>query len=41
MGAVETEVSPVTPPMAGPDDLIGEAATDETIIDPRDEIAGG
>lgn len=53
LGAVDTEVVPIVPPMAGPADLIGErnqnAQGNETgsteigeeLIDPRDEITPG
>ena len=41
MGAVGTEVTPVTPPMRGPGDLVGEQASDDDSIDPADEITPG
>ncbi len=53
MGAVDTEVVPVTPPMSGPADLVGEhnenAQGNETghtqtggeTVDPRDELTPG
>lgn len=53
LGAVDTEVVPIVPPMAGPADLIGEknenAQGNETgsteigeeTVDPRDELTPG
>lgn len=40
MGAVDTEPTPVTPPMSGPDELT-EGEVDDTGIDPTEEISGG
>ena len=39
-GAVETEVTPTTPPMRGPADLVGDEQSDDT-VDPADEITPG
>lgn len=53
LGAVDTEVVPVTPPMSGPADLVGErnenaqgnetghTQTGEETVDPRDELTPG
>ncbi|HYP20676.1 MAG TPA: hypothetical protein VEY08_11430 [Chloroflexia bacterium] len=53
LGAVDTEVVPIVPPMSGPADLIGERNQNaqgnedgtteigEELIDPRDEITPG
>jgi hypothetical protein len=53
LGAVDTEVVPIVPPMSGPADLLGErnqnaqgnedGSTEigEELIDPRDEITPG
>jgi hypothetical protein len=53
LGALDTEVVPVVPPMAGPADLVGEhnqnaqgnetgqTVAGEELIDPRDEITPG
>ncbi len=53
LGAVDTEVVPIVPPMAGPADLLGrknqnaqgnedgDTEIGEELIDPRDEITPG
>jgi len=41
MGAVEDEMTPVQPPMAGPGNLIGHDDADDDILDPRDELTPG
>src|SRR5688500_15243331 len=41
LGAVEDEVTPVQPPMRGPDDLVGNEDQGELVIDPADEITPG
>jgi hypothetical protein len=53
LGATDDEVVPITPPMAGPADLVGERNIDaqgnetgdteigEEMIDPRDELTPG
>lgn len=53
LGAVDTEVVPITPPMAGPADLVGEhnenaqgnetghTQVGEETIDPRSELTPG
>ena len=53
LGAVDTEVVPIVPPMAGPADLVGrhnqnaqgnedgDTEIGEELIDPRDEITPG
>lgn len=53
MGAVDTEVVSITPPMAGPADLVGErdenaqgnetghTRTGDETVDPRDELTPG
>ncbi len=43
MGALESDVTPVTPLTTGPLDFVGDEpdGDDETGIDPRDEIPGG
>lgn len=38
-GAVEDEVTPISPPMRGPDDLVSDSS--DVIIDPDDEITPG
>ncbi len=40
MGAVETEPSPVTPPMDGPSQVT-QGTLDDEGIDPREELDGG
>jgi hypothetical protein len=40
MGAVDTEVTPVTPPMEGPSEVT-EGEIDDAGIDPAEEIPGG
>ena len=40
MGAVETEVTPVMPPVRGPDDLVSQGDGDDD-IDPADELTPG
>jgi len=40
-GAVETEVTPIMPPVRGPTDLVGDAPTGGNLIDPGDEITPG
>ena len=40
-GAVEDEMTPVMPPMRGPDDLVDEDDSAEELIDPADEITPG
>jgi hypothetical protein len=40
MGAVETEVASVTPPMEGPSKIV-RGSTDDAGIDPREELHGG
>lgn len=48
LGAAETEVTPVVPPMRGPGNLVGNTAPgdaadsdDDDLIDPADEITPG
>lgn len=41
LGAVEDEVTPVQPPMSGPDDLLGDDDRGEQVFDPADEITPG
>ena len=50
LGATDDEVVPITPPMAGPADLIGERNEDaqgndgdagDEMIDPREELTPG
>jgi hypothetical protein len=41
LGAVDTEVTPITPPMSGPDDLVGDEDVDDDLIDPAAEITPG
>ena len=50
LGATDDEVVPITPPMAGPADLIGESNEDaqgndgeagDEMIDPREELTPG
>lgn len=41
MGAVDTEVTPVMPPMSGPDDLVGSEDVDDDLVDPAAEITPG
>ncbi len=41
-GALESEVTPITPPMRGPGDLVGsEEDDDDDLIDPGDELTPG
>lgn len=41
LGAAETEPTPVTPPMTGPEKLIEGDENEELDIDPRQELTGG
>ena len=40
LGAVDTEVTPIMPPVRGPADLVGDEESDNS-IDPADEITPG
>ena len=40
-GALETEVTPITPPMRGPADLVSPEQDDDDLIDPADELTPG
>ena len=41
MGAVESDVTPITPPMRGPADLVGAEEDGDDLIDPADELTPG
>ena len=41
MGTVETDVTPIQPPMEGPSDLVGENGDDSTTIAPDSELTPG
>ena len=43
MGATEDDMTPITTPMQGPGDLVGEKgrADDQTTIDPETELTPG
>lgn len=40
-GAVDTEVTPIMPPVRGPADLVSDEGAEADIVDPADEITPG